>query len=307
VFIPGAASYSAYWTLALGSALALFMYPHSITGVLATKSRNTIRKNAAVLPLYSLMLGFLALLGYVAIFAGTKPIDLNGTVNPQLVVPQLFLDNFPSWFAGIALAAIAIGALVPAAIMSIAAANLFTRNIYRDLMRPDATPRQEAKVSKIASLVVKFGALVFVIGMDQSAAINMQLLGGIWILQTFPAIVAGLYTRWFHRWALFGGWLAGIIYGTVAAYNVVNPVTKANFGGAIAPIPGTDVQVYIAVVAFAINLIVAAGLSLLFRALKLSDGTDITRRSDYGADENDPKVAQLEREHPLAEPGGPAF
>ncbi len=307
VFIPGAASYSAYWTLALGSAMALFMYPHSVTGVLATKSRNTIRKNAAVLPLYSLMLGFLALLGYAAISAGTKPIDLNGAVNPQLVVPQLFLDNFPAWFAGIALAAIAIGALVPAAIMSIAAANLFTRNIYRDLIRPDADPRQEAKVSKIASLVVKFGALIFVIAMDQSAAINMQLLGGIWILQTFPAIVAGLYTRWFHRWALFVGWAAGIIYGTVAAYNVVNPVTKANFGGSIAAIPGTNIQVYIAVVAFAINLIVAAVLSVIFRALKLPDGKDITRNSDYGADENDPKVAELERQYPLGETGGGTF
>ncbi|UYY81094.1 sodium:solute symporter [Arthrobacter sp. YA7-1] len=307
VFIPGAASYSAYWTLALGSAMALFMYPHSVTGVLATKSRNTIRKNAAVLPLYSLLLGFLALLGYAAISAGTKPIDLNGAVNPQLVVPQLFLDNFPAWFAGIALAAIAIGALVPAAIMSIAAANLFTRNIYRDLIRPDADPRQEAKVSKIASLVVKFGALIFVIAMDQSAAINMQLLGGIWILQTFPAIVAGLYTGWFHRWALFAGWVAGIAYGTVAAYNVVNPVTKANFGGSIAAIPGTNVQVYIAVVAFAINLIIAAVLSLVFRAMKLPDGKDITRNSDYGADEDDPKVAQLQREYPLGETGGPAF
>jgi SSS family solute:Na+ symporter len=307
VFIPGAASYSAYWTLALGSAMALFMYPHSVTGVLATKSRNTIRKNAAVLPLYSLMLGFLALLGYAAISAGTKPIDLNGAVNPQLVVPQLFLDNFPAWFAGIALAAIAIGALVPAAIMSIAAANLFTRNIYRDLIRPDADPRQEAKVSKIASLVVKFGALIFVIAMDQSAAINMQLLGGIWILQTFPAIVAGLYTRWFHRWALFAGWVAGIAYGTVAAYNVVNPVTKANFGGSIAAIPGTNVQVYIAVVAFAINLIIAAVLSLVFRAMKLPDGKDITRNSDYGADEHDPKVAELQREYRLGETGGPAF
>ena len=92
------------------------------------------------------------------------------------------------------------------------------------------------------SLLVKFGALIFVIAMDQSAAINMQLLGGIWILQTFPAIVAGLYTRWFHRWALFAGWAAGIIYGTVAAYNVINPATKAHFGGSIAAIPGTDIR-----------------------------------------------------------------
>jgi SSS family solute:Na+ symporter len=291
--IPGATSFNAYWTLALGSAMALFMYPHSITGVLATKSRNTIRRNAVVLPMYTLMLGFLSLLGYMAIKAGTNPVDLNGKVNPQLVVPQLFLDNFPAWFAGVALAAIAVGALVPAAIMSIAASNLFTRNIYRDLIKRDATPEQEAKVSKITSLVVKFGALVFVLLMDQSAAINMQLLGGIWILQTFPAIVAGLYTRWFHRWALLIGWAAGIAYGTFAAYSVVNPVTHAHFGGSIATIPFTDVPVYIAVTAFAINAVVSVVLTLVFRAMKVQDGRDRTTSSDYGADEDDPKVAAL--------------
>jgi SSS family solute:Na+ symporter len=292
--IPGAASFNAYWTLALGSAMALFMYPHSITGVLSTKSRNTIRRNAVVLPIYSLMLGFLALLGYVAIKAGTKPIDLNGAVNPQLVVPQLFIDNFPAWFAGVALAAIAVGALVPAAIMSIAASNLFTRNIYRDLFKPDATPAQEAKVSKFVSLLVKFGALLFVIFMDQSAAINMQLLGGVWILQTFPAIVAGLYTRWFHRWALLIGWAVGILYGTMAAYGVINPVTHAHFGGSIAPIPFTNVPVYIAVTAFVINAIVSVVLTLIFRALKVPDGHDRTTAPDYGADQHDPKVVAIE-------------
>jgi SSS family solute:Na+ symporter len=294
VFIPTEGSYSAYWSLALGSAMALFMYPHSVTGVLASKARNTIRRNAAILPLYSLMLGFLALLGFVAIKAGTKPIDLDGKANPQLVVPQLFLDHFPSWFAGIALAAIAIGALVPAAIMSIAAANLFTRNVYRDFFRPNADPKTEANVSKIVSLVVKVGALVFVIAMDQSAAINMQLLGGIWILQTFPAVVAGLYTRWFDRWALLIGWAVGIIFGTVSAYNVVNPATGAHFGGSVAAIPGTTFSVYIAVSAFVLNLVVAAVLTLVFRALKVPQGIDSTRHSDYGADETDPKVRQIE-------------
>jgi SSS family solute:Na+ symporter len=293
--IPGATSFNAYWTLALGSAMALFMYPHSITGVLATKSRNTIRRNAVVLPLYSLMLGFLALLGYVAIKAGTVPVGVDGTINPQLVVPQLFLDNFPSWFAGVALAAIAVGALVPAAIMSIAASNLFTRNIYRDLIKPDATPEQEAKVSKITSLVVKVGALAFVLLMDQYAAINMQMLGGIWILQTFPSIVAGLYTRWFHRWALLIGWAVGIIYGTVSAYNVINPATKGHFGGSIATIPFTDIPVYIAVTAFVINAVVSVVLTIVFRAAKVKDGVDSTTASDYGADENDPKVAELEK------------
>lgn len=101
--------------------MALFMYPHSITAVLSSKRRTTIRRNASIPPADSFVLALLALLGWVAIAAGTKPIGLNGKPNPQLVVPQLFEDQFPAWFAGLAFAAIAVGALVPAAIMSIAA------------------------------------------------------------------------------------------------------------------------------------------------------------------------------------------
>ena len=133
------------------------MYPHSVTATLAAKNRSVPRRNAVFLPAYSLLLGLLALLGFIAIKAGTKPIGLDGKPNPQLAIPQLFSDSFPSWFAGIAFAAIAIGALVPAAIMSIAAANLFTRNIYRAYFVRDAAPAREAKVSKLVSLIVKLG------------------------------------------------------------------------------------------------------------------------------------------------------
>ena len=110
------------------------MYPHSLTGVLASKNRSVIRRNAALLPAYSFLLGLLALLGFAAIAAGVK-VD-----NPQLSVPELFDKMFPGWFAGVAFAAIAIGALVPAAIMSIAAANLWTRNVYTAFINPEATP-----------------------------------------------------------------------------------------------------------------------------------------------------------------------
>ena len=64
-----------YTTLAFGSALALFLYPHCVTGLLASKSRDTIRRNMAALPAYSFMLGLLALLGLMAIAAEVKPLD----------------------------------------------------------------------------------------------------------------------------------------------------------------------------------------------------------------------------------------
>ncbi|HEY1643957.1 MAG TPA: sodium:solute symporter [Streptosporangiaceae bacterium] len=279
----------AYATLALGSALALFMYPHAVTGVLATKRRNVIRRNMAILPAYSLILGLVALLGYMAlaspaVTAGVKAADGNS----QLAVPLLFENMFPSWFAGIGYSAIVIGALVPAAIMSIAAANLFTRNIYREFFSPRATPAQQTRIAQLISLIVKAGALVFVLALSKTFSINLQLLGGIWILQTFPAIVAGLYTRWFHRWALLLGWAAAMVYGTIVAYQQpVAGVAGSHFGGSTANVPGLGHTAYIAVTAFVINLVIAVVFTLVFRAVKLPDGTDETQPAHYTADPED--------------------
>jgi len=299
VFIPDSAGYWAYASLALGSALALFMYPHSMTAVLSGRTRNVIRRNASILPAYSLLLGLLALLGYAAIAAGTSVFGSDGIANPQLAVPNLFEENFPSWFAGVAFSAIAIGALVPSAIMSIAAANLYTRNVYKEYVKPDATHADEARVSKITSLVVKFGALLFVLGLDKQNAINMQLLGGVWILQTFVSIVAGLFTRWFHRWALLAGWAVGMIYGTLTAYNVTVPNAKTrlvdgepvttvdgvrHFGGSLDEFPFTDKVVYIGLSALVINLVISVALTLVFRALKTPAGGDATQPDDYYSD-----------------------
>ncbi|MGI4795613.1 MAG: monocarboxylate uptake permease MctP, partial [Janthinobacterium lividum] len=162
-----------YATLALGSALAAFMYPHTLTGIFASSSGNTIRKNAILLPAYTLLLGLIALLGYMAYAAGIKPTSNND------VVPALFRSLFPSWFAGFAYAAIGIGALVPAAVMSIGAANLFTRNFWRAYVDPAVTPAGEAKVAKITSLLVKVGALLVILFLPTQFALDLQLLGGL--------------------------------------------------------------------------------------------------------------------------------
>jgi SSS family solute:Na+ symporter len=290
VFIPGPTLHWAYASLALGSALALFMYPHCVTATLSSKDRSTGRRNAMILPAYSLLLGLLALLGYIAIKAKTVPMGLDGKVNPQLVIPQLFEDNFPDWFTGVAFGAIAVGALVPAAIMSIAAANLFTRNIYKAYLKPEATDAQEAKVSKITSLVTKVGALIFVLLLDKQNALNFQLLGGLWILQTFPAIVFGLFTGWFHRWALLAGWAAGMIYGTITAYGYCTACTTRPFGNSLASVPLLGDAGYIGVTALALNLVVLMLGTVIMRAMKVSNGTDITQQKDYFADVGDPGV-----------------
>src|SRR5271155_1022735 len=168
--VPGpntTGAYGAYATLALGSALALFLYPHSLTGILAASSSHAIRRNAALLPGYTFMLGLLALLGFFAIAADVSKLPEYAAGFKQFgnnfAVPALFLHSFPAWFVGFAFAAVGIGALVPAAIMSIAAANLYTRNIYREFVNKTPTDRQEAQMAKWVSLIVKFGALLIII------------------------------------------------------------------------------------------------------------------------------------------------
>ncbi|MEZ0066059.1 SSS family solute:Na+ symporter [Streptacidiphilus sp. MAP12-20] len=286
----------AYATLALGSAMALFMYPHSATGVMAAKDRLTVRRNLAIMPAYSLMLGLLLMLGFMAISAGVGK-GVTG-FDKNLAIPQLFQQMFPSWFAGVAFAAIGIGALVPAAIMSIAAANLFTRNIYKEFFKPDATAAQETKVAKLVSLVVKVGALGFVLGIDQSFSVNLQLLGGIWILQTFPAIVGGLFTRWFHRWGLLAGWAAGMAYGTYETYGLAAAgKPHSHFGDSKANIPWINHIGYIGITALALNVAVAVVLTLALRAIKSPEGTDETVPADYTAD-----VDQTEHTPPVIAP-----
>src|SRR5581483_5888881 len=239
--VPGAhttGAYGAYATLAFGSALALFLYPHSITGILSASSGKAIRRNAALLPGYSLMLGLLALLSFFAIAAGvgSAPEFAAGfkQFGNNFAVPALLLHSFPSWFVGIAFAAIGIGALVPAAIMSIAAANLYTRNIHREFINKNPTDRQEAQMAKWVSLIVKLGALIFIVFVPTQYAISLQLLGGIWIIQTLPAVMLGVYTRWFDDWALLIGWAAGMIVGTAMAaashLTPTYPLSIAGFG-----------------------------------------------------------------------------
>ncbi|CAL9664600.1 Monocarboxylate transport permease protein [Actinosynnema sp. ALI-1.44] len=293
-----------YATLALGSALALFLYPHSLTGILASRGRNVIKRNMVALPAYSLLLGLLAMLGFVAITAGVKPITNQATGRPDTntIVPELFGQEFPSWFAGVAFAAIGIGALVPAAIMSIAAANLWTRNIYKEYLKKDATPAQEAKQAKLASLVVKFGAVAFIVFIDPQFSIDLQLIGGVMILQTLPAVAIALYTRWFHVYGLIAGWVVGMGWGMWLLYGIPSADGKRpHFGGsALAldklslfgwhPLAGSTTQIYVGAVAVVANLLVAVLVTVVAKRLRVFNGTDETDAEDYHVDEDNPRV-----------------
>ena len=275
-------SYSAYVTLAIGSALALFLYPHAMTGILSASSGNVIRRNAALLAAYSFILGLIALLGYMAIAAG---VDKNPEFEagftqygPNFAVPALFLASFsrgssawPSRPSPSARWCRRPSCRLPAPIS-------ITRNLYKEFWRPDCTEAQEAKMAKVVSLVVKIGAVAFVLALPQAYAIQLQLLGGIWIIQLLPAILLGLYTRWCNPNALIAGWAAGLALGTYMA-------GTQGFASSIYPLSvfGVAVPGYAALYSVALNFLLAIGLTPIFDALsgKRAGGEGVSPARDW--------------------------
>jgi SSS family solute:Na+ symporter len=250
--------YPAYVTLALGSALALPMYPHVLTATFAASGEDVLRRSAIGLPAWTAVLGLFGFLGIAAIAAGVfAPAGAAETAVPLLVAQLL-----PSLLSGAVFGALAVGALVPAAVMSVAVATLFVRNIYTEFFFPTATPKHELRVARAVTLVAKVGALAFVFGLRDQDAINLQLLGGIWILQTFPAVAIGLWGRWLHRGGLLAGWAVGMVAGTLF-------VVSDGFSSVVR-IGG--VQVYAALVALVLNLAVAGGVTAVARRRGMVDG-----------------------------------
>lgn len=204
---------NAYWSIFLVSALALYLYPHAINGVLSGQDAEKVRKSTALLPIYGVGLALLALFGVMiygnsAAMALVKSLGGSGT----LVVPSLINSVLPSWAVGIAYLGIFIGGLVPAAIMAISQANLLTRNIVKEF-RPNLSPTAETQIAKWASVVFKFIALAFVFVVNQTYAIQLQLFGGILIVQTLPALFGGLITNRLNKYGLIVGLIASEILG----------------------------------------------------------------------------------------------
>ncbi|MCX5047219.1 MULTISPECIES: sodium:solute symporter family protein [unclassified Streptomyces] len=254
----------AYATLALGSALALLMYPHVLTAGFAADGPRTLRKVSVALPAWTGLLALFGFLGIAALAAGVRA-PKGGA---EAAVPMLVDRLMPGPLAGLVFGAITVGALVPAAVMSIAAATSFVRNVYVEYVHPTATPKRQVRIAKAVSLTAKVGAVAFVFGLRDQDAINLQLLGGVWILQIFPAVAIGLFTGRLHPRALFAGWGAGMAAGTYL-------VVREGFSS-IVPLGSGPLEIYAGLAALLLNLIVAVAATAVLERLGVPRGADLT-------------------------------
>ncbi|MEV4862734.1 sodium:solute symporter family protein [Streptomyces ossamyceticus] len=254
----------AYATLALGSALALLMYPHVLTAGFAADGPRTVRKVTVALPAWTGLLALFGFLGVAALATGVRAPEGGA----EAAVPMLVDRLMPAPLAGLVFGAITVGALVPAAVMSIAAATGFVRNVYVEYFQPTATPKRQVRIAKAVSLTAKVGAVAFVFGLRDQDAINLQLLGGVWILQIFPAVAVGLFTGRLHPRALLAGWAVGMVTGTFL-------VVREGFSS-IVLLGGGSLEVYAGLLALLVNLTVAVAATAVLERLGVPRGADVT-------------------------------
>jgi SSS family solute:Na+ symporter len=136
------------------------------------------------------------------------------------------------------------------------------------------TDAEESQIAKWVSLIVKLGALAFILFVATQYALNLQLLGGVWIIQTLPAVLLGVYTRKLNDKALLIGWAVGMLAGTWMAFSAnlssTFPLSIAGFN-----FPG-----YAAFYSLMLNLVVTLVLTPVFNAGK-APAIDETVAADY--------------------------
>ncbi|MER5950154.1 sodium:solute symporter [Streptomyces sp. NPDC001904] len=269
-------SFTGYITLAVGSALAQLVYPQVFTVALVARSRRTLRAATAFLPAWNLSLGLWAFFGVAALAAGVHASSGYGGV----AVPELINAVAPPWLAGLLYGALAVAGLLPAVLMAMGMALLFVRNVYVEYLNPTATPKHEVRSTRWPALAIMAGAVVFAVLLKPQETVNLHLLGCVWILQTLPAVVVSMFTRWFHHRALLAGWAVGMLTGTWLLVGRDGFSTVLHV--AIGPL---HASVYVAVAALALNLGAAAVLTPFLDRLGVergkggtADGTPRQRR-----------------------------
>ncbi|HET7214128.1 MAG TPA: sodium:solute symporter family protein [Terriglobia bacterium] len=205
------------------TSLGVYMWPHNFGASFTARSSDTLRRNAVVMPLYTLLLPLIFFAGFAAILVvpGLKDGDLS-----LLTVVQ---KTFPPWFLGVVGGAGALTAMVPSAILILTASTLFAKNFFRPIFAPSMSDDSVAKLARTASVVLMAVALLFAVS-GARTIVALLLLGYAGVTQFFPGVVLGLYWGRASRSGVFSGLVVGIATVTFLTLSGRDPFMGLNAG-----------------------------------------------------------------------------
>jgi SSS family solute:Na+ symporter len=204
--MPGATAnlgHTWYVSTVLLTAVGFYMWPHAFGSTFTAKSSDTLRRNAVVMPLYTLTLAFILFAGFTAVLV------MPGLANGDLALLTVVRQSFPPWFLGVVGGAGALTAMVPASIFILTAATLFAKNLYRPLFAPAMTDDQVAKLARAMVVVLGIVSLCLAI-YTSTTLVSLLLIGYAGVSQFFPGVLLGLYWKRVTTAAVFAGMITGV-------------------------------------------------------------------------------------------------
>jgi solute:Na+ symporter, SSS family len=224
--MPGATKnlgHAWYISTVLLTSLGFYMWPHSFGATFTARNANTIRRNAVVMPLYTITLPFIFFAGFAALLV------IPNLANGDLSLLTIVRKTFPPWFLGVIGGAGALTAMVPAAIFVLTAAALFAKNFYRPLFAPSMSDVQVARLAKALVLVLMALALYFSI-YSSTTLVGLLLLGYAGVTQFFPGVVLGLYWKRTSAFGVFSGMFMGVAIVAFLSLRHMDPFYGLNAG-----------------------------------------------------------------------------
>ncbi len=204
-------------------ALGFYMWPHFFGASFTAKSGNTLRRNAVIMPFYSVTMPLMFFVGLAATLV------LPGLANGDLSLLTIVRKTFPAWFLGIIGGAGALTAMVPAAIQILTAATLFAKNLCRPILSPGMTDQQVAKLAKATVLVITAAALCSAI-YSSTTLVSLLLVGFAGVTQFFPGVVLGLYSKRVTTSGVFAGMVTGVLLVVLLILSNHDPIMGLNAG-----------------------------------------------------------------------------
>ena len=205
--MPGATAnlgHAWYISTVLLTSLGFYMWPHAFGATFTARSADTLRRNAVLMPLYTLTLAFIFFAGFAAVLI------VPGLPNGDLALLTVVRQTFPPWFVGVIGGAGALTAMVPAAIFILTAATLFAKNLYRPLFAPAMSDDQVARLARV--MVVVLGAISLWLALFSSTTlVSLLLTGYAGVTQFFPGVILGLYWKRARTAAVFAGMVIGVV------------------------------------------------------------------------------------------------
>ena len=204
--MPGATkNFGHLWfaSTVLMTSFAFFMWPQYIGACFSAKDGNTLRRNAVIMPLYSITMPLVFIVGFTALLV------LPNLPDGDLALLSIVRQTFPAWFLGVIGGAGALTAMVPAAVQILTAATLFIKNFCRPILAPSMTDPQVARLAKATVLGITAIALGFAIS-SSTSLVGLLLIGYTGVAQFFPGVVLGLYSKRVTTAGVFAGLVTGV-------------------------------------------------------------------------------------------------